>query len=78
MSERKLDEDEMIQRYPKVINLLDTIVMYDPDTYKESVTIVQSKMIEAYYLLIQEELKKEKPDQARIDKLNEKGRIIDK
>ena len=68
-------EANMLKRFPNAIELIDTIVTYDSETGKESVMIVKSKMIEAYNILIGEELKKKNPDMEKINEWTKKGRI---
>ncbi|MBK7787301.1 MAG: hypothetical protein IPJ54_01720 [Saprospiraceae bacterium] len=68
-------EAAMLKRFPNAIELIDTIVTYDSETGKESVMIVKSKMIEAYNILIGEELKKKNPDMEKINEWTKKGRI---
>lgn len=72
---KNLSEAEMLKRFPNAIELIDTITTYDSETGKESVMIVKSKMIEAYNILINEELKKKNPDMEKINIWSRKGKV---
>lgn len=68
-------EADLLKKFPNTIEIIDTITTYDPDTRKESVMVVKSKMIEAYNILISMELAKEKPDFEKINLWNRKGKV---
>ena len=70
-----ISEADMLKRFPNAIELIDTITTYDSETGKESVMIVKSKMIEAYNILIGEELKKKNPDMEKINMWSRKGKV---
>lgn len=72
---RPYTENEIIKRYSKEIYLRDTIMIFDYQTYAQSTEVKETRMIEAYFLLMQRELGNDRPDANKIRKWSKKAKI---
>ncbi|MBK8701470.1 MAG: hypothetical protein IPN29_18770 [Saprospiraceae bacterium] len=72
---RPYKEAELVKLYPNAVEVIDTIITFDDQTGKETVQVVKSKMIEAYQLLINQELRQENPDYNKISDWMKKARV---
>jgi hypothetical protein len=73
-SDSNVELDQLLKLYPEVITIRDTSIYLDLNTYEEKVTITTSKMVKAYRIMIDNEMKKSSPDMNKVNQWMEAGK----